>query len=89
MITRANYLLDMQWALRYLDDLEKFLKNNQLYMAKASIQRVKEYLETYGRPGFESNFEKIRMIELTLEQGQDPKDLISSLRADINLRLKK
>ncbi|MBS3162428.1 hypothetical protein J4467_00750 [Candidatus Woesearchaeota archaeon] len=84
----ANYSFDMLWALRYLDDLEKFVDGSQLFMAKATIQRVKETLETYGRQGFESNFEKIRLIENALESGQDPKDTIISLKLDINKRMK-
>ena len=87
-MTKANYSFDMLWTLRYLEDLEKFLNNNQLFMAKATIQRVKETLETYGRQGFESNFEKIRMIEYALENNQDPRDLITSLKEDINKRMK-
>ena len=87
-MTKANYSFDMLWTLRYLEDLEKFLNNNQLFMAKATIQRVKETLETYGRQGFESNFEKIRMIEYALENSQDPRDLITSLKDDINKRMK-
>ena len=87
-MTKANYSFDMLWTLRYLEDLEKFLINNQLFMAKATIQRVKETLETYGRQGFESNFEKIRMIEYALENSQDPRDLITSLKDDINKRMK-
>ena len=88
MITKANYSYDMLWALRYLDDLEKFLSNNQLFMAKSTIQRVRETLETYGRPGYESSFDKIKMIETALEQSQDPKEIIASLRSDINKRIK-
>jgi len=88
MMTKANYSFDMLWTLRYLEDLEKFLNNSQLFMAKATIQRVKETLETYGRQGFESNFEKIRMIEYALENNQDPRDLITSLKDDINKRMK-
>ena len=87
-MTKANYSFDMLWTLRCLEDLEKFLNNNQLFMAKATIQRVKETLETYGRQGFESNFEKIRMIEYALENNQDPRDLITSLKEDINKRMK-
>ena len=87
-MTKANYSFDMLWTLRYLEDLEKFLINNQLFMAKATIQRIKETLETYGRQGFESNFEKIRMIEYALENNQDPRDLITSLKEDINKRMK-
>jgi len=87
-MTKANYSFDMLWTLRYLEDLEKFLINNQLFMAKATIQRIKETLETYGRQGFESNFEKIRMIEYALENSQDPRDLITSLKDDINKRMK-
>ena len=87
-MTKANYSFDMLWTLRYLEDLEKFLINNQLFMAKATIQRIKETLETYGRQGFESNFEKIRMIEYALENNQDPRDLITSLKDDINKRMK-
>jgi len=87
-MTKANFSFDMLWALRYLDDLENFVDGSQLFMAKATIQRVKETLESYGRQGFESNFEKIRLIEHALENGQDSKELITSLKEDIHQRMK-
>lgn len=88
-MSNTNYLYDVQWALRLLDDLEKFIQNSQLFMAKSTIQRVKETLETYGRPGFESNFDKIHRIEIALDKGQDPRDLIVALKSEINQRIKR
>jgi len=83
-MSRATMMFDLQWALKHLDDLEKFVKMNQAFMAKNSVQRVRELFETYGRTGKEILFAKLDQIEIAINRNEDPSSTINTLKSDIN-----
>lgn len=82
-MSRATMMFDLQWVLKHLDDLDRFIKFNQLFMAKSTVQRIRETFETYGRVGKEPLFSKIDQIEICINRNQDPSQMVESLRADI------
>ena len=88
-MSRANYMYDIQWSLRLVDEIEKFHKGGQIYMAKSWVQKIRENLETYGRTGYEGQFENLRFLEYALERGLDPAEPIKAVRNDLTNRSKK
>lgn len=85
----ANYMFDIQWSLKLINEIEKFHKSNQIFMAKSCVQRIREMLETYGRLGYEGQFENLKVLEYALENGLDPTEQIKTVRNDLNNRSKK
>lgn len=68
-MSKADMVFDFQWAIRLLDSLELYLKQDQKMMARGAIQRVRETFETYGRTGNEMLFGRIAEIEENIGNG--------------------
>lgn len=60
---------DLEWTVRLLNELESYLKQDQKMMARGTVQRVRETLETYGRTGNELLFGRILDIEQNIGRG--------------------
>ncbi|MDP3728101.1 MAG: hypothetical protein Q8R18_01470 [bacterium] len=68
-MTKANMKFDLEWTVRLLNELESYLKQDQKMMARGTVQRVRETLETYGRTGNELLFGRILDIEQNIGRG--------------------
>lgn len=62
-MSRQNMKFDLQWALRYFESLEKYIQEEQTYMVKGTVQKIRETFETYGRNGKEGLFQSLIFIE--------------------------
>ena len=78
---------DLQWTLRLLDSLELYLKQDQRMMVRGTIQRVRETLETYGRTGRETSFERLLFLEGNLSDKEKNIVVLQQLREDIQQTL--
>ena len=87
-MSKANFRFDMEWALRYLDSLEGYIKQEQTLMAKGTVQKIRETFETYGRNGNETLFQSLIFMENN-PTSQESLKIVQQLKEDIKNTLKK
>jgi len=87
-MTKANFKFDMEWAVRYLEALEGYIKQEQTLMARGTVQRVRETFETYGRNGKETLFETLIFIENN-PTSQESLKLVQQLKEDLKAAIKR
>ena len=88
-MSKANLKFDIQWVIKLLSELELYLKQDQKMMARGTIQKVRETLETYGRTGNEMLFGRILDIEENIGKGERSLLLAQELKNEIQAILNK
>lgn len=88
-MSKVNMVFDLQWAIRLLESLEVYLKQDQKMMARGTIQKVRETFETYGRTGNELLFGRILDIEENIGHGDRSLVLTQELKTEIQAVLTK
>lgn len=88
-MSKANMKLDIGLAIRLLDALEVYLKQDQKLMARDTIQKVRETFETYGRMGNEMLFSRILDIEENIGKGERSLFLTQELKSEMQSVLSK
>ena len=78
---------DLEWAVRYFDSLEQYIKGEQTYMVKGTVQKIRETFETYGRNGKEGLFESLIFIENNPTSAESLK-LTQQLKQEIQSAIK-
>ncbi len=86
-MSKANFKFDMEWALRYLDSLEGYIKEEQTLMARGTVQKVRETFETYGRNGNETIFQSLIFVENN-PTSQESLKIVQNLKDNIKMALK-
>jgi len=86
---KANMKFDLEWTVRLLNELESYLKQDQKMMARGTVQRVRETLETYGRTGNELLFGRILDIEENIGRGERSLLLTQELKSEMQAVLSK
>ena len=88
-MSKANLKFDIQWVIKLLSELELYLKQDQKMMARGTIQKVRETLETYGRTGNEMLFGRILDIEENIGKGERSLLVAQELKNEIQSILSK
>ncbi len=86
-MSKANMKFDLEWALRYLDALEGYIKQEQTLMARGAVQRIRETFETYGRTGREGLFQSLIYVENN-PTSQESLKIVQQLKEEIKSALK-
>ncbi len=82
-MSKANMKFDLEWVLRYIDALEQYIQQEQSFMIRGTVQKIRETLETYGRNGHELIFERLAFLENNFENKESARIQVQQLRENI------
>ena len=88
-MSKTTMKLDLEWTVRLLNEFTLYLKQDQKMMARGTIQKIRQTLETYGRIGNEMLFEKILDIEENIGKGERSLLMAEELKKEIQSVLSK